>query len=176
MRGHTLTDRTFWWDRTGSGDAEVDPLRAVIFDLDAIADIESDGDLAPRSGLIDLVMSLFVAGAWIGVVSSMSRADAEPLVRELIGDGLVETIVTADDAESTNRTDLYELALWEFGIEPEEALAVVGSSAGLHAASATGLAAVRVSTDYIADDDVSTAAGCRRRHRRWWTARKRVAA
>jgi beta-phosphoglucomutase-like phosphatase (HAD superfamily) len=121
-------------------------------------------------------MSLFVAGAWVGVVSSRPREDVEPLVRELIGDGLVETIVTADDAESTNRTDLYELALWEFGIAAEEALAVVGSRAALHAATATGLAAVMVTTDYIEDDDVSTAAGCQRRHRRWWTARKRVAA
>ncbi|MDT5093815.1 MAG: hypothetical protein QOH60_3178 [Mycobacterium sp.] len=176
MRGHTLTQRRFWWDRTSPGEAEVDPLKAVIFDLDAVAAIDDDGDLAPRAGLIDLVMSLFVAGAWVGVVSSRPREDVEPLVRELIGDGLVETIVTADDAESTNRTDLYELALWEFGIAAEEALAVVGSRAALHAATATGLAAVMVTTDYIEDDDVSTAAGCQRRHRRWWTARKRVAA
>jgi beta-phosphoglucomutase-like phosphatase (HAD superfamily) len=176
MRGHTSTARSFWWDRTSSVDADVEPLKAVIFDIDAIAGIDNDGDLCPRAGLIDLVMSLFVEGAWVGVVSSRPRADVEPLVRELIGDGLVETIVTADDTESTRSTDLYQLALWEFGIEPEGALAVVGSAAGLRAATAMGLATVTVSTDYIGDDDVSTAAGCQRRHQRWWTARKRIAA
>ncbi|MDT5012283.1 MAG: hypothetical protein QOH57_3900 [Mycobacterium sp.] len=176
MRGQTLTERTFWWDRTGSGDADVDPLRAVIFDLDAIAAVGSDGDLVPRSGLIDLVMSLFVAGAWVGVVSSRPRADVEPLVRELIGDGLVETIVAGDDTESAQRTDLYKLALWEFGIEAEGALAVVGSAAGMGAATAAGLATVTVSTNYLGDEGVSTAAGCQLRHRRWWTQRKLNAA
>jgi beta-phosphoglucomutase-like phosphatase (HAD superfamily) len=175
MRGQTAATRTFWWDRTRP-DAEVDPLKAVIFDLDAVAGIDSDGELAPRDGLIDLVMSLFVAGAWVAVVSTRPRADVEPLVRELMGDGLVETIVTADDTESTKRTDLYESALWEFGIEPKGALAVVGSAAGLCAATAMGLATVMVSTDYIGDEDISTAAGCQRRHRRWWTKRKLEAA
>jgi hypothetical protein len=56
-----------------------------------------DGDISPRSGLIDSVMSLFVAGIWVGVVSTQRRAWVETLVRQLIGDGLVETIVTVDD-------------------------------------------------------------------------------
>jgi phosphoglycolate phosphatase-like HAD superfamily hydrolase len=172
MRGHTPARQTFWWDRTS--DADVDPLRAVIFDFDdAVADIDHDGELTPRSGLIDLMMSLFVAGVWVGVVSTKRRAEVEPLVRELIGDGLVETIVTSDDAESADSTDLYRLALWEFGVGPESALAVVGSSAGLRTASDAGLATMVVSTDY---EDFSNAAACERVHRRWWTERKRAAA
>jgi beta-phosphoglucomutase-like phosphatase (HAD superfamily) len=176
MRGQTLTTRTFWWDRTRSADAGVDPLRAVIFDLDcAIADRDPDGELAPRSGLIDLVMSLFVAGVWVGVVSTRHRAEVDPLVRELIGDGLVETIVTGDDTESAERTDLYALALWEFGIEPQSALAVVGSSEGRRAANGAGVASVVASTDYSAESDLTSAAGCERIHRRWWTTEKRAA-
>jgi beta-phosphoglucomutase-like phosphatase (HAD superfamily) len=171
MRGQTVARRTFWWDRTT--DTDVDPLRAVIFDFDdAVADIERDGELSARSGLIDLVMSLFVAGVWVGVVSTKRRTEVEPLVRELIGDGLVETIVTSDDAESTDSTDLYQLALWEFGIAPGSALAVVGSSAGLHAAAEAGLATVVVAMDY---EHFSDAAGCERVHRRWWTSQKRAA-
>lgn len=167
MRGQTLTQRRFWWDRTT--EVDVRPLRAVIFDLDALGEADSDGHLVSRSGLIDLVMSLFVAGIWVGVVSDGRRAQVDALVRELIGDGLVETIVTADDADST---DLYESALWEFGIEPESALAVVDSS-GLGAAGDAGLAAVVVSGGY---DDLDSGAACERVHRREWTAHKQAAA
>ncbi len=171
MRGQTLARRTFWWDRTT--DVDVDPLAAVIFDLDALAEVGDDGELAPRSGLIDMVMSLFVAGVWVGVVSTKRRTQAEPLVRELIGDGLVETIVTIEDVDSTEGVDLYESALWEFGIKPGSALAVVGSAAGAHAASLAGLATEFVSVDY---EHLDSAAECARIHRRWWTDRKRVAA
>ncbi|HZQ31364.1 MAG TPA: HAD hydrolase-like protein [Mycobacterium sp.] len=169
MRGQAVARRTFWWDRTGP-DAEVEPLRAVIFDLDAMAELDADGEFAPRAGLIDLVMNLFVAGIWVGVVSTGRRADVDPLVRELIGDGLVETIVTADDTDFTDTTHLYESALWEFGIRPEEALAFVGSSDALDAATDAGLAAVRPATAY--SDNVDCASDCQRLHRRWWTGRK----
>lgn len=171
MRGQALAERTFWWDRTT--DVDVDPLGAVIFDLDAVAEVGEDGELAPRSGLIDLVMSLFVAGVLVGVVSTKRRAQVESLVRELIGDGLVETIVTIDDTDCTEGADLYELALWELGIKPTSALAVVDSAAGARAAADAGLATEVVSTDYLY---FGSAAGCARIHRRWSTAQQRAAA
>ena len=91
--GQTRPARTFWWDREPSADADV--LRAVVFDADsALADIDRDGDTTPRAGLVDLVMSLFCAGIWVGVVSTRRRECVETLVRQVIGDGLVETIVT----------------------------------------------------------------------------------
>ncbi len=39
-------------------------------------------------------------------------------MRQLVGDGLVETIVTADDVTTPTWTDptAYELALWELGV------------------------------------------------------------
>src|SRR6201993_4777806 len=44
MSGQALVTRPFWWDRPRPADADVRPLRAVIFDLDgAMADIERDG-------------------------------------------------------------------------------------------------------------------------------------
>jgi beta-phosphoglucomutase-like phosphatase (HAD superfamily) len=252
----------FWWDRARPFDAEVGPLRAVLFGLDALADIERDGhrmafnaafaahgldvtwdadhyrrllkipdergriaadlrkrgfgrssnelaaqlhrtktalfedsildaDVAPRSGLIDLVMSLFVAGVWAAVVTPGRRAWVQPLVRQLIGDGLVETIVTSDDLNSTDHS-VHALALWELGITPEGALAVEGSSAGLRAASAAGLPTVMVTThDSVghprypgaaavrsAYDGINPllASSCARLHARWWTAQKRSAA
>jgi hypothetical protein len=187
MRAGTHPARTFWWDRARPCDADVCPLRAVIFDVDALADfgrdrqlgpIDADRDMpdcdvAPRGGLIDLIMSLFVAGVWVGVVSSGRRACVEAVVRELVGDGLVETIVTGDDvAAGKPRSELYWLALWELGIAPEDALAITGSIAGMSAAAVAGLATVVVSGDFA---DPMLADGCQRLHRQWWVTRKRAA-
>jgi beta-phosphoglucomutase-like phosphatase (HAD superfamily) len=151
-----------------------------------------DGDVAPRAGLIDLVMSLFVAGIWVGVVSTRRRLLVETLVRQLVGDGLVETIVTVDDlpaieAQRGCDAELYRLALWELGITHRGALAVEGSRRGLLAAVGAELPAVVVTTGYTADQQFAGAAavragyeaesrgyepllasGCQRVHRRWW--------
>jgi hypothetical protein len=75
-KGQTRPTRTFWWDRELRTDADV--LRAVIFDADsALARIEHDGDVAARTELIDAVMSLFVAGVWVSVVSAGPRRQVE---------------------------------------------------------------------------------------------------
>ncbi len=165
MGVQTTARRTFWWDRAPAVDADVHPLRAVIFDLD-------DLDDEPRAGLIDLVMSLFVAGIWVGVVSRRRRGWAQTRVRQLVGEGLVETLVTADDvAEAGDDVELYRLALWELGITPAAALAFAGTGRALRAAVAAGLAA-ESRTGY---DDLS-AADCRQLHRRWSIRQKRAAA
>jgi beta-phosphoglucomutase-like phosphatase (HAD superfamily) len=155
-----------------------------------------DGDVAPRNGLIDLVMSLFVAGVWVGVVSTRRRAWADTLVRQLIGDGLVATIVTVDDlpeavARSERDAELYRLALWELGITPRHALAVEGSERGLRAAIGAQLPTVVVTTGYTADQhfvgaaevvagydnpEPLLAAGCQLAHRRWWIQQRRCRA
>jgi beta-phosphoglucomutase-like phosphatase (HAD superfamily) len=174
-KGQTRSPRKFWWDREPPVDA--DALCAVIFDADsALADIERDahGDLAPKAGLTDLVMSLFVAGIRVGVVSTRRRARIETLVRQLVGDGLVETIVTVDDLPDVDSpgcdAELYRLALWELGITPQDAFAITGSGRGLRAAVAAGLP-----TDLRDGYDGLLAADCQHLHRRWWIRQKRVA-
>lgn len=162
--GNARSARTFWWDRESGTDA--DELRAVIFDADsALAEIGCD---EARTDLIDAVMSLFVAGIWVGVVGARPRAEVQTLVRHLLGDGLVETIVTVDDtteAGPAGRGELYRLALWEMGITPRAALAVTGPVAGC-ASDRAGLPAVII-------DEPLSAASCRRAHRRWWAVQPR---
>jgi len=137
----------------------------VIFDADtALPDVEHDG---PRTDLVDAVMSLFVAGIWVCVVSTRPRAEVEMQVRQLLGDGLVETIVTIDDLSEPDTAlarsgELYRLALWELGITPRAALAVTGSGCALRASAAAGLPAVFV------DNRELSAASCQQAHRRWW--------
>lgn len=140
------------------------------------------GDVTPRADLDHLVNSLFFAGISVGVVSAGSRSWVEPLVRQLIGDGIAQTVVTPDDLSSTaQEPDLHGHALWELGVSPEGALAVAGSARGLRAAAAAKLATVVVTTPYTASQDFTGAAnvrtsyggllasGCEVLHRRWWT-------
>jgi beta-phosphoglucomutase-like phosphatase (HAD superfamily) len=162
-KGQTRPAGTFWWDREMRTQADV--LRAAIFDADsAFPDVEQDG---PTTDLIDAVMSLFVAGIWVSVVSARPRAQVETQVRHLLGDGLVETIVTIDDlpgsaVDLARGGELYRLALWELGITPRAALAVVGSRGGLRTSAAAGLPAVLVDFSQL------SAASCQQAHRRWW--------
>jgi HAD superfamily hydrolase (TIGR01509 family) len=255
----------FWWDATASTQSVVYPLRAVIFDLDALTDIECDGhrvafnaafaahgldfqwtvgryrqllalsderqrvsaelrkrgiatecdvltelladeicatknmmfeelirdaDLAARPGLVDLVLDAFAAGVWVGVVTNGARSWAEPLIRHLVGDGLVETVVTADDVKKgMPDREAHQNALWELGIPAENAIAITGSASGLRAATSAGLAtvvitgdgtpdfpaAVAVRSDYNGSDPLLIA-DCQRLHGRWWAAHKRSAA
>jgi beta-phosphoglucomutase-like phosphatase (HAD superfamily) len=246
----------FWWDCAPPVGAEVDSLRALVFDLDALADVECEGhrvaynaafaahgmnfewsvaryrqllalsderqrvsaelrkrgvstesdvltqlladdiyttktmvldemildaDLTPRPGLIDLVMEAFTAGIAVAVVTGGQRSWAEPLVRQLVGDGIVETVVTADDVKKPMPDpEAFRTALWELGIPVESALAVTGSASGLRAATCTGLAtavitgdgapdipaAVSVRPDYAGSEPMRIA-DCQRLHRRW---------
>ena len=111
-------------------------------------------------------------------------------MRQLVGEGLVETVVTADDVKkSMPNPEPYQLALWELGIPAENALAVTGSASGLRAANAAGLATVVITGDGAPDLPAAAAvrpdyaggeplriANCQRLHGRWWTARKPSAA
>ncbi len=190
--GAATVRRTFWWDRARPVEADLHPLRAVVFDADtALADSgRGDEDLVPKAGLIDLVMSLFLAGIPVAMVSKRDRESTEMLVRQLVGDGLVETIVSGDDVDDAESDgEPYRLALWELGVTAESALAIGGTPCSIRAASAAGLpvlfvtdhlhaghdftdaAAVRCSYD---DGDPLSADGCRLLHRRWAIQQQRL--
>lgn len=249
-------ERTFWWDVGEPAGATVEPLEAVIFDLDgALADVDRDGqraafnaafaahgldigwtvreygrlvciadeqrriasalrrrgfgrvsaeiaahvhrtktdlfeefvlagDVARRTGIDDLVNSLYFAGVAVAVVSTGSPAWVDPLVRQLIGDGIAETIVTPDDLPRPVRTpDLHGHALWQLGLAPERGLAVAATPRGLKAARAAKLATLAVPTGYSVGADFTGAAEVRSgydgilacdlaaMHRRWWMGR-----
>jgi HAD superfamily hydrolase (TIGR01509 family) len=144
------------------------------------------GDVQPRPGLLPLVGSLVEEGIRIAVATTGRRAWVEPLLTHLLGDGIVETVVTGDDVVRLKPDpEVYLLAIEQLGVSPESALAVEDSEVGLQAAAAAGLATVVVTTDYTADQnfagaamvrssydggDPLLAASCRRVHREWWTA------
>ncbi|RDH75985.1 HAD family hydrolase [Mycolicibacterium moriokaense] len=251
----------FWWDCNSPAGADVTSIRALIFDLDALADVECEGhrvayngafaahglnfewsisryrkllaltderqritaelrkrsvstesdvltrlladdifttktmmldemildaDLTPRPGLIDLVTEAYAAGVEVGVVAGGQRSWVEPLVRQLVGDGVVDTVVTADDVHKPMPdAEAFRTAMWELGASADNALAITGSASGLRAATAAGLAAavitgdgapdipaaVTVRPDYAGGEPLRLA-DCQRLHRRWCAAHR----
>jgi HAD superfamily hydrolase (TIGR01509 family) len=254
----------FWWD-SASPTGAASPLRAVIFDLDAMTDIECDGhrmaynaafaahgldfqwsvtryrqllaltderqrvaaelrkrgvatesdvltklladdiyttktmmfdelilerDLAARPGLADFVMDTFAAGVQVAVVTSGNRSWAEPLVRQLVGEGIVETVVAAEDVNKMMpNPEAHRFALGELGITAENALAISGSASGLRAANGAGMATVVVTGEGVPEIPAAVTvrpdfggsaplrvADCQRMHGRWWATHKPSAA
>ena len=230
----------FWWDRPEPSDVTVQPLRAMIFDLDAIADVECrghlpafnaafaelgveiewtvaryrqlmalrderrrvaaelrkrgvntecdvlaelladeicaakeaildqtilDADIVARTGLVDLIADAFGAGIAIGVVSSGRHRWVEPLVRQLVGEGIVSTIVTADDVSGVG-SNPFQAALDDLGATAADALAFAGSQANQRKAAAAGLATVLIDGDDTVGAPLRVAE-CRRVHDKW---------
>jgi HAD superfamily hydrolase (TIGR01509 family) len=144
------------------------------------------GEIAPRPGLVECVAGLAGAGIRIAVATTGRSAWVEPLVRRLLGDGVVEVTVTGDDVSRLKPDpEVYLRALDRLRITPKSALVVEDSRVGLRAAAAAGLATVVVTTNYTRDQDFTgaavvrsgfdgepplTAALCRQVHRGWWSA------
>lgn len=219
-RERTWCAGRFWWDGTRPRGADVTPLRALIFDLEALTDLDHDvhrvvfnaafaahgvpitwsadryrrltalrderrrvlAELrnhcvglecdvlielladeicstkammfdemvldvgaTPRPGLDDLVGDAFAAGIPVAVVTAGRRTWAEPLVRQLVGEGQVETIVTRDDVTAPGYA--YRFALDELGVTTDRVVAVTGTTAGLRASTAARLATILVGQD-----------------------------
>lgn len=180
--------RSFWWDRARCAHADVPVLEAVIFDFDApLAATERDAHM-----FRDLIWSLHCGDIRVGVTTAGPRARIEPLVRDLVGDGVVEVIITGEDVTSPKPDpEVYQRALYELGVGPASAMAVEHSTAGFGTARSIGLATIVVATYGIRNQDFAGAAAvldrydcaeplsayrCRRLHERWWIERSRLSA
>lgn len=129
-----------------------------------------DADITARPGMAELIAEAYGAGIAVGLVSCGSHTWVEPLVRQLVGEGMVGAIVTVDDAP---RNDLFRAALAELGAPAHGSLAFAGSQGSRRAAVAAGLPTVLV-------DGVETApvrvADCQRIHDSWYETHPRPTA
>lgn len=164
---------------------EIYNTKTMLFD-----ELILERDLTPRPGLVDFVMDAVGAGVQVAVVVNGQRGWAEPLVRELVGEGLVEVVVTTEDVvKPMPDPEAHRHALWELGLSPEDAIAVSGSASGLRAANAAGLATVVITGEGTPDIPTAVAvrpdfagasplrlADCQRLHANWWRTRKPTAA
>ena len=179
---------SFWWDRARCAHADVPVLEAVIFDFDAPREAsERDAHM-----FRDLIWSLHCADIRVAVTAADPRTCIEPLVRELIGDGVVEVLITGDDVMRPKPDpEAYYRALSELGVGAANVLAFEHSMAGFHTARSAGLATVVVTTGDIRGHDFTGAAEvldrhdwpeplsasrCRRLHERWCIDQSRLSA
>jgi beta-phosphoglucomutase-like phosphatase (HAD superfamily) len=181
--------RSFWWDRARCAHADVPVLEAVIFDFDAPLAAATERDV---NMFRDLIWSLHCGDIRVGITAGGPRRRVEPLVRELIGDGVVEVMITGDDVVRRKPDpEVYQRALYELGVGPTAAMAVEHSKAGFHTARSVGLATIVVTTlgirnlDFVGAAAVLdrydcaeplTAGRCRRLHEQWWINRSRLSA
>ena len=145
------------------------------------------GGLVARPGLDALVAGLVAADIRMAVATTGRRAWVEPLVARLLGEGIVEVVVTGDDVTDLKPDpEVYLRALAELDLPATRALAVEDSAVGLAAASAAGLATVVVTNGYTVEQNFTgaavvlpdyddpeqlTAERCREIHQRWWIDR-----
>jgi beta-phosphoglucomutase-like phosphatase (HAD superfamily) len=142
---------SFWWNRSD----RPAHLEAVIFSLDALlADARADERL-----LSEAVWDLHCAGIRVAVVTAGHWPAVNRAVRDLLGDGAVEVLVTGDEVSRPKPDpEVYRRALWQLGIRAVDAIAVEDSAAGLRAAVAAGLTTVVVTTTESIGDDFTDAA------------------
>lgn len=154
-RLNTELMESFWWDRTGRAPIGVPGLESVIFSLDGVL----DDDRADHDLFSALVWDLHCAGIRVAMATARHGMAVQRSVRELLGDGAVELLITGDEvAHPKPHPEVYHHALRELGVRPEHALAVEDSAQGMRAAVAAGLATVVVTTELTRDDDFTGAA------------------
>jgi beta-phosphoglucomutase-like phosphatase (HAD superfamily) len=149
--GMRALQNPYWWNHSN----RPAHLEAVIVSVDRLlTDPRADERL-----LAEAVWDLHCAGIRVAVVTGGHWASVNRRVRELLGDGAVEVLVTGDDVNRPKPDpEAYQHALWQLGIRAADAMAVEDSSPGLHAALAAGLTTVVVTTERSADDDFTGAA------------------
>jgi beta-phosphoglucomutase-like phosphatase (HAD superfamily) len=147
----SVLQTSFWWDRSD----RPAHLEAVIFSVDALlADPRADERL-----LAEVVWDLHCAGIRVAVVTAGHWPAVHRPVRELLGDGAVEVLVTGDEVSRPKPDpEVHRHALWQLGVRAVDAMAVEDSAAGLRSAIAAGLTTVVVTTEGSAADDFAGAA------------------
>ena len=142
---------SFWWDRSD----RPAHLEAVIFSLDALlADARADAHL-----LAEAVWDLHCSGIRVAVITGGHWPAVHRPVRELLGDGAVEVLVTGDEVSRPKPDpEVYRHALWQLGVRAADAMAIEDSAPGLRAALAASLTTVVITTEASAGEDFNGAA------------------
>ena len=136
-----------------------------------LAETILDADITARPGMAELIAEAFGAGIAVGVVSTGRHTWVEPLVRQLVGEGMVDTTITVDDAP---RCDLFRTALAELGAPAHNSLAFAGSQVSRRAAETCGAPTVLLDDESAAQP--RTIADCQRLHDAWLDSHRRPSA
>lgn len=115
------------------------------------------GRVAPRPGVVRLLMELTGAGVGLGVATTGSRGWVGDLLDHLFGEVHFDAVVCGDEVARKPDPAAYLVALGRLGATTEDAVAVEDSAEGLESAKGAGLACAVVVNGYTAGHDLSGA-------------------
>jgi len=119
------------------------------------------GQVKARSGVRRLVMEARNAGIRVGIASTTSPENIEPLVTAGLGSTAMswfDTIATGDVvANKKPAPDIYNVALQRLGVAPARAIAVEDSAIGVESAKAAGLFTVATPNIWTRSQDFTAA-------------------
>ncbi|TNC25872.1 HAD-IA family hydrolase [Amycolatopsis alkalitolerans] len=122
-------------------------------------DLVTNGGIAARPGLRELLRELTSAGVRLAVATTGTREWVEPLLDRLFGPDLFEEVVTGTEIRALKPDPaVYLEVLRRLGLPASRAVAVEDSANGLRAAVAAGLSCVVVTNDYTRRQNFTGAA------------------
>ncbi|NKQ54365.1 HAD-IA family hydrolase [Amycolatopsis sp. K13G38] len=122
-------------------------------------DLVTNGGIAARPGLRELLRELVSARVRLAVATTGTRDWVAPLLDRLFGPDLFEVVVTGSEIGALKPDPAaYVEVLRRLGLPASRAVAVEDSANGLRAALAAGLACVVVTNDYTRRQDFTGAA------------------
>lgn len=123
--------------------------------------IVRSGQVPLRAGVARLMREAHDRGLLIGVVTNASRASLKPLFQYSLGSeltALLDTIVSGEDVfRKKPAPDLYQAALKNLRLQPDQCLAVEDSAMGLKSATAAGIATLIAYNGDTENQDFSAA-------------------
>ena len=113
-----------------------------------------------RSGIQRLVYEAYFAGWQIAIVTTASKSGVEALLtQDSAFRPMIDVIASGEVVERKKPApDIYEFALEQLNLRPDECVAVEDSHIGLCSALAAGIATIVTASPYTARDDFSGAA------------------
>lgn len=118
------------------------------------------GAVPARPGVARLVREAHEAGWKLAVASTSAQPSVEAVLRHAVGDEMARRFrVFAGDVVPRKKPapDIYQLAVRELAVDPDDAVVVEDSGIGLRAARAAGLRTIVTISGFTAGDDFSEA-------------------
>ena len=153
-------------DRLQLGGAERERLRALIPDLHRTKtrlyrQLIMLGQVKARTGVRRLMLEAREAGIRLGIASTTSPENIEPLIMAGLGRSALswfDTIATGDVVVNKKPApDIYNVALKALGVSAANAIAVEDSAIGVSAAKAAGLYTVATPSAWTQTQDFAAA-------------------
>lgn len=121
----------------------------------------SEGAIPPRPGIRRLVDEALAEGWQLAVASTSARASVEAVLRTATSaHGFSRFSIYAGDVVGKKKPapDIYELAVADLGVRPQEVVVIEDSAIGLAAARGAGLATIVTVSTYTAEETFEGAA------------------